>query len=65
MRVQVNLSEDLVSRIDKYAQMVGMSRSSLCAFFVGQGVMSYDKSLEVLQSAGLRVADSVLAQKDE
>lgn len=47
MRVQVNLSDELVAQIDEYAKAVGLSRSGVCAFFVGQGMFSINKSYEM------------------
>lgn len=47
MKVQVNVSDDLVKKIDDYAKMMGVSRSSLCAVFIGQGVMGYEKAFEI------------------
>lgn len=47
MRVQVNLSEQMCFDVDKYAKMMGVSRSALCSMLIGQGIMSYNKSMEV------------------
>lgn len=32
MRIQVNLSEEVVEQLDEYAEEYGCSRSSFCAF---------------------------------
>lgn len=63
MRVQVNLSDDMVCRVDTYARKMGVSRSALCSMLVGQGIMSYDKSLDLLSLIGDKVGDSLLAEK--
>lgn len=44
MRVQVNLSDKMVERLDAIAEDLGLSRSSLCNMFIGQGVNSYEKA---------------------
>lgn len=49
MRVQVNLNDELVKRIDNYAKMIGVTRSSLCAVYIGQGVLGYDKAFEMIE----------------
>ena len=36
MRVQVNLSDDLVVKIDRFAEQIGLSRSAVCAYWIGQ-----------------------------
>lgn len=51
MRVQINLSETMVEKVDKLAQMMGVSRSSLCSMFVGQNVITYEKTFEAINLA--------------
>ena len=63
MRVQVNLSDDMVSNVDKYAKSMGVSRSALCSMLIGQGIMSYDKSMDILTLLGDKLGDSLLAEK--
>jgi metal-responsive CopG/Arc/MetJ family transcriptional regulator len=48
MRVQVNLSDEMVSIVDEYAKSMGVSRSAFCSMLISQGVMSYDKNISVL-----------------
>lgn len=50
MRVQVNLSDELVQQLDEYAKAVGMSRSGLCSFFIGQGMFGISRTFEVATS---------------
>ena len=38
MRVQVNLSKEMIERIDKIASLYGVTRSGLLATFIGQQV---------------------------
>lgn len=63
MRVQVNLSDTMVESVDKYAQLMGVSRSALCSMLIGQGIMGYDKSLEVINRIGDKLGDSLQADK--
>jgi len=65
MKVQVNVNDELVARIDYYAKKMGVSRSSLCSMFIGQSVMTYDKSFDILDSVAksqLQSSDAVLEQ---
>lgn len=48
MRIQVNLSEDMNKKVEDYAKQFGVSKSSFCSMLIGQGVMSYDKSLDIM-----------------
>lgn len=63
MRVQVNLSDEMVGKVDAYARKMGVSRSALCSMLVGQGIMSYDKSIDLLTLIGDKVGDFLLAEK--
>ena len=36
MRIQVNLHEDVVTRLDELAKKMGVSRSGLCAVYIMQ-----------------------------
>lgn len=62
MRVQVNLSEEMVEAIDVYAKKMGVSRSAFCSVMIGQGVMGYNQSMQLLAEIGEKVGDSLLAE---
>lgn len=49
MKVQVNLNEDIVKKIDDYAKLIGVSRSAVCAMWIGNAVVGVDKATETLQ----------------
>ena len=59
MRVQVNLSDEMVAKVDAYAAKMGVNRSALCAVLVGQGIMGYDKTFEIADSMGLKLTEEV------
>lgn len=63
MRVQVNISDEMLGRVDGYARKMGVSRSALCSILIGQGIMSYDKSADLLKLIGDKVGDSLLDEK--
>lgn len=63
MRVQVNLSDEMCASVDRYAKSMGVSRSALCSMLIGQGIMSYDKSMDILTVLGDKLGDSLLAEK--
>lgn len=63
MRIQVNLSDEMVSKVDAYATKMGVSRSALCSMLVGQGIMGYDKSMDLISILGDKLGDSLLAEK--
>lgn len=63
MRIQVNLSDEMVAKVDAYASKMGVSRSALCSMLVGQGIMGYDKSMDLLTLLGDKLGDGLLAEK--
>ena len=65
MRVQVSLSDEMVERVDFYAKKMGVSRSALCSMLVGQGIMGYDKSMDIISIIGDKLGDSLLAENGE
>lgn len=51
-RIYVTVSTEMASRIDFYREKMGLSRSAFCAYLVGQGVMSMDKAMGVVDKMG-------------
>lgn len=47
----------MVARVDAYAHKMGVSRSALCSMFVGQGIMAYDRSMDVITLLGEKLID--------
>lgn len=65
MRVQVNLNDNIVKRIDEYAAAIGLSRSQCCAYWIGQAVLSLDKSIDVLEQMGFDMSESFKARDEQ
>lgn len=63
MRIQVNVGDDIVKQLDKYAEMMGVSRSALCSIFIGQGILGYNKSFEMIDVLGQKLGDTLMAEK--
>lgn len=42
MKLQVLVSDDMVARIDKLAEYIGTSRSSLCATIIGKSLPEWE-----------------------
>lgn len=49
MKVQLTCSDDMVSDIDFFAKQMSMSRSALCNYFIGQGLLGLKKGIEISQ----------------
>ena len=63
MRLQVNANDQMVAKLDKYAEMMSVSRSALCGMLIGQGRMCLDKSYGILNDLGERLGDALIAEK--
>ena len=63
MRVQINISEEMLRKVDEYARKIGVSRSSLCSVLVCQGIMGYERSSELLKLIGDKVGDYLIEDK--
>lgn len=63
MRLQVNANEQMVAKLDKYAEMMAVSRSALCSMLIGQGLMGLDRSCGILNDLGNRLGDALMAEK--
>ena len=59
MKVQVNLSDEMVSRVDKHAKNIGMSRSSLCAYLIGQGIVNMDTAYSLVENMGSTLIEQI------
>lgn len=54
-RITITVSDESVEKLAMYGKKMGMNRSALCAYLVGQGLMGLDS----VNSTFDRVADSV------
>ena len=59
MRVQINLNDDIVRKIDEYAAAIGQSRSAVCAMWIGQNVLGIEKATATLERMGIDVAKAL------
>ena len=63
MKLQVNANDQMVAKLDKYAEMISVSRSALCGMLIGQGLMGLDRSCGILTDLGERLGDALMAEK--
>lgn len=49
MRIQVNLGDELVKDVVALADRYGITRSSLCAMLIGQGVASHNEAFNIVR----------------
>lgn len=47
-RITITVSDESVEKLSYYGDKMGMNRSALCAYFVGQGLLSMDKAYSLI-----------------
>ncbi len=52
MRIQVKLSDEMVSKVDSISEQMGVTRSALCAIAIGQYVLGIEKGLGLIDKLG-------------
>lgn len=53
MKIQTNVSEEMVEKVDYWAKKIGVSRSAFCAMAIGNAVMGYEKTMEIADKIGI------------
>lgn len=64
-RLQVSVSLEMLDKIDFYSKKMGVSRSALCAMFIGQGIMGYEISSSSVQSVFDKLALNAEVELDK
>lgn len=57
IRVQVSLSDSMVSKVDDMASNMGVSRSALCSMIIGQYMLNQEKAMDVLKAVGYEMVN--------
>lgn len=47
-RITITVSDESVDKLAMYGEKMGMNRSALCAYLVGQGLMGLDRANSML-----------------
>lgn len=50
MRIQVNIGDEIVSRVDDYATKMGLSRSAFCSSCIGNYILSLDTAIHAAET---------------
>lgn len=59
-RITISCSEEQVVKLDAYAEKMGMNRSALCAYFIGQGLLGMDKAFGVMDKFADSLSDDMV-----
>ena len=58
-RITITVSDESVEKLSYYGEKMGMNRSALCAYFVGQGLLGMDKAYSVIDSFTSNMSDEM------
>ena len=50
MRVQFEIDEDVLAKIDKYAKMQGLNRTTFIRSCIGDRLMAYEKLFNIVEN---------------
>lgn len=58
-KIQCTLSNDLIRRLDNISRSLGTSRSALMAMYIGQGVNTYEISIQQLEQSADKIVNKL------
>lgn len=59
MIIQVTLADEMVKKVDETAKSIGVSRSSFCANLIGQGMLAWNKSVELSNEVAAKLLNDL------
>ena len=59
VRTMIFFSGDQIAKLDAYSKKMGMTRSSLCVYFISQGLLRMDKTFALLRSISSEISDQM------
>ena len=58
-RITITVSDESVEKLSYYGEKMGMNRSALCAYLVGQGLMGLDKANSMFDKVSESMSDEI------
>lgn len=58
-RINVTLSDEVIARLDAYSKAMGLNRSALCCYMIGQQVMVLDKTLGIADAVSKSLVKAI------
>lgn len=59
MKLQVNANDEMVKKLDMYAEKMSVSRSALCGMLIGHGLLGLDRSCAMVDDLSARLLELV------
>lgn len=63
-RIMITVSDEMASKIEFYSNKMGVTMSALCAQMVGQAIMGYDKTYDLIDEMAKRLVDTKSNEND-
>lgn len=58
-RITITVSDESVEKLSYYGEKMGMNRSALCAYLVGQGLMGLDKANSMFDKVSESMSEEI------
>lgn len=58
-RITITVSDESVEKLSHYGKKMGMNRSALCAYLVGQGLMGLDRANSMFDKVSESMSDEI------
>lgn len=58
-RITITVSDESIEKLSYYGEKMGMNRSALCAYLVGQGLMGLDRANSMLDKVSESMSDEI------
>lgn len=58
-RITITVSDESVEKLSYYGEKMGMNRSALCAYLVGQGLMGLDRANSMFDKVSESMSDEI------
>ena len=64
-RITITVSDESVEKLSYYGEKMGMNRSALCAYFVGQGLLSMDKAYSLIDRVAFDMKKALVESSEK
>ena len=63
-RLQTQINDEMLKKIDFYCQKMCVSRSNLCSMLIAQGLAGLDKAFSLMDDVGAQLIEQVKKEKE-
>ena len=64
-RVQLQIGEEILIKLDKYADLLGVSRQALAVMFIAQGLTGFEKAFDLYDKFGEEFMKKLAGKDDD